>query len=427
MVYFNSIKVDTLIRKNSLISLVFQAFPILTAIIGIPLNIRHLGVEMWGVYSLSISLFFLVMYFNFGIGPAVNRILAEAIGLRQWSKEKAVVQTGFFINLAISITLCCVLLLFSERIINYAIKPLANDVNFLEVERLFTWIALGSGLYLVISFFRNVMEGRQMFFLVSLLRAIIGSFILIAPLLSSKHNISNSGLYVFVLLSICLLIYMLVFVKRYSIPKTKYFDRQTAKLIFSQGWVISLHSFFNPVFIYLDRYIIGNLIGMKVVGIYTSFYDLISRTTIIPSSISSALFPAVSSSLHSLDKTKKITIKTFRLLIIFSGPPFFVLLFFGPYLVNLWLGNDFVSGNQSVIQLLVVGYFIQGFNLVFLRYFQAVKEFRFSLYMNIGLAILYTPILAVLIYRYGLTGAATVFLFKNIVELMLNAWYFKKL
>lgn len=427
MDYFNSIKVDMLIRKNSLISLVFQAFPIMTAIIGIPLNIRHLGVEMWGVYSLSISLFFLVMYFNFGIGPAVNRILAEAIGLRQWSKEKAVVQTGFFINLAISIILCCALLLFSERIINYAIKPLANDVNFLEVERLFTWIALGSGLYLIISFFRNVMEGRQMFFLVSLLRAIIGSFILIAPLLSSKHNISNSGLYVFVLLSICLLIYTLVFLKRYSIPKTKYFDRQTAKLIFSQGWVISLHSFFNPVFIYLDRYIIGNLIGMKVVGIYTSFYDLISRTTIIPSSISSALFPAVSSSLHSLDKTKKITIKTFRLLIIFSGPPFLVLLFFGPFLINLWLGNDFVSGNQSVIQLLVVGYFIQGFNLVFLRYFQAVKEFRFSLYINIGLALLYTPILAVLIYRYGLMGAATVFLFKNIAELMLNVWYFNKL
>lgn len=427
MDYFNSIKVDTLIRKNSLISLVFQAFPIITAIIGIPLNIRHLGVEMWGVYSLSISLFFLVMYFNFGIGPAVNRILAEAIGRRQWSKEKAVVQTGFFINLAISITLCCALLLFSERIINYAIKPLANDVNVLEVERLFTWISLGSGLYLVISFFRNVMEGRQMFFLVSLLRAIIGSFILIAPLLSSKHNISNSGLYVFVLLSICLLIYTLVFVKRYSIPKTKHFDVQTAKLIFSQGWVISLHSFFNPIFIYLDRYIIGNLIGMKVVGIYTSFYDLISRTTIIPSSISSALFPAVSSSLHSLDKTKKITIKTFRLLIIFSGPPFLVLLFFGSYLVDLWLGNDFVSGNQSVIQLLVVGYFIQGFNLVFLRYFQAVKEFRFSLYVNIGLALLYTPIIATLIYRYGLTGAATVFLFKNIAELMLNVWYFNKL
>lgn len=427
MKYFSSININSLIQKNSITSLFFQIFPVITAIICIPLNINHLGLEMWGVYSLSLSLFFLVMYFNFGIGPAVNRILAEAIGLGQWSKEKAVVHTGFFINLAISIILSCVLFLFSGRIINYAIKPLANDVNLLEVEKLFTWIALGSGLYLVISFFRNVMEGRQMFFLVSLLRAIIGSFILIAPLLSSKHNISNSGFYVFVLLSICLLIYILVYAKRYSIPKTKYFDRQTAKLIFSQGWLISLHSFFNPVFIYLDRYIIGNLIGMKVVGIYTSFYDLISRTTIIPSSISSALFPAVSSSMHSLNKTKKITIKTFRLLIIFSGPPFLGLLFFGPYIVNLWLGNDIASGNQTVIQLLVVGYFIQGFNLVFLRYFQAVKEFKFSLYINIGLALLYLPILAVLIHRFGIVGAATVLLFKNIVELMLNVWYFNKL
>lgn len=426
MDYFNLIKAESLIRKNSLTSLVFQTFPIMTAIIGIPQNIRHLGVEMWGVYSLSISLFFLVMYFNFGIGPAVNRILAEAIGTGKWSKEKAVVQTGFFINLAISFLLCFILLFFADGIINYAIEPSANSVELIEIKKLFNWIALGSGLYLVISFFRNVMEGRQKFFLVSLLRAIVGSFILIAPLLSSKHNISNSGLYVFVLLSICLLVYTLVFVKRYSIPKAKYFDRQTAKLIFSQGLVISLHSFFNPVFIYLDRFIIGNLIGTKVVGIYTSFYDLISRTTIIPSSISSALFPAVSSSLHSPDKTKKITIKTFRLLITFSGPPFLILLFFGPHLVNLWLGNDFVSGNKTVIQFLVVGYFIQGINLVFLRYFQAVKEFRFSLYINIGLAILYAPILAALIYRYGLAGAAILFLFKNIAELMLNIWYFNK-
>ena len=172
---------------------------------------------------------------------------------------------------------------------------------------------------------------------------------------------------------------------------------------------------------------IGNLLGIKVVGVYTSFYDLISRTTIIPSSISSALFPAVSSSLHSIVKTKKITIKTFKFLLFFSGLPFLLLLFFGPYLVNLWLGSDFVSGNSSVIQLLVVGYFVQGFNLIFLRYFQAIKEFRFSLYINIGLAIFYTPILAMLIYQFGLIGAATVFLFKNIIELMLNVWYFNKL
>lgn len=427
MNYFSSIKVDSLIRKNSLVSLFFQIFPIVTAIISIPLNINHLGLEIWGVYNLSISLFFLVMYFNFGIGPAVNRILAEAVGIGQWSKEKAVVQTGFFINLAISFLLCFILLFFSDGIINYAIEPSANSVDLIEIKKLFNWIALGSGLYLVISFFRNVMEGRQMFFLVSFLRAVIGSFILIAPLLSSKHNISNSGFYIFLLLSFCLLIYVLFFLKRYSSPKIKNFDKQTAKTIFAQGWIISLHSFFNPIFIYLDRYMIGNLVGIKVVGVYTSFYDLISRTTIIPSSISSALFPAISSSLHSTEKTKKITIKTFKFLLLLSGLPFLLLLFFGPYLVNLWLGNDFVSGNSSVIQLLVVGYFIQGFNLIFLRYFQAVKEFRFSLYINIGLAILYTPILAVLIYKFGLTGAATVFLFKNTVELMLNVWYFNKL
>ena len=68
---------SSLLLKNSVISLVFQVIPITIAIIFIPINILHLGLELWGLYSLAITLFFLVMYLNFGIGPSVNRLVSE--------------------------------------------------------------------------------------------------------------------------------------------------------------------------------------------------------------------------------------------------------------------------------------------------------------------------------------------------------------
>ena len=409
-----------LFLKNSFISFIFLFFPILSALVFIPLNISHLGLSLWGAYNLSISFFFIVMYFNIGIGPSVNRLIAKYIAKGEAKEELHIVHSGFFINLLITIVLISLILIFQNIIIEYSFKKNISSIELNEIKKLFFWTSISSGIYLLISYFRNVLEGRQLFFFVSLSRAVIGSFIIGAPLLSNSNNLSESGFYIFLMLSCILIGYTFYFTRFYDLPKVKLISVKWVKNIINHGILISLHSFINPVFIYFDRFLIGNKLGVDIVGIYTSFYDVISRTTIVPSSISGGLFPAVAAVSDSIIKSKKILIKALIVNFIISLLPLTVIFFFGYDLLILWLGKEISFSYSYVIIIISFSYFFQGFNLIFLRYLRGIGILKFSLYLNILLFIIYIPLLFFSINEYGILGVAITFLIKNILELTFN-------
>ena len=409
-----------LFLKNSLISFVFLFFPVLSALIFIPLNIDHLGLNLWGAYNLSISFFFIVMYFNIGIGPSVNRLIAIHHEKGDIKEELDIVHSGFFLNLLITTIIISLILIFQNIIIDYSFKKSISLIELNEIKKLFFWTSISSGMYLLISYFRNVLEGRQLFLFVSIIRAIIGSFIIVAPLTSNKTNLSESGFYIFLMLTVILMAYTFYFMRFYELPKVKSISIKSVKNILNQGILMSLHSFINPVFIYFDRFLIGNKLGVDFVGVYTSFYDVISRITMVPSSISGGLFPAVAAVSNCTKKSKKILFKALKINLIISLLPLIVIILFGYELLVLWLGKEISIGYNNVIIIISISYFLQGFNLIFLRFLQGIEIFKFSLYLNILLLVIYIPVLFFFINSYGVLGVAITFLIKNIIELFFN-------
>ena len=119
-----------LFLKNSLISFVFLFFPVLSALIFIPLNIDHLGLNLWGAYNLSISFFFIVMYFNIGIGPSVNRLIAIHHEKGDIKEELDIVHSGFFLNLLITTIIISLILIFQNIIMVLNKKIILLDFNF---------------------------------------------------------------------------------------------------------------------------------------------------------------------------------------------------------------------------------------------------------------------------------------------------------
>tara|TARA_B100000989_G_scaffold20176_1_gene13286 strand:+ start:5830 stop:7137 length:1308 start_codon:yes stop_codon:yes gene_type:complete len=417
---------SSLLLKNSVISLVFQVIPITIAIIFIPINILHLGLELWGLYSLAITLFFLVMYLNFGIGPSVNRLVSEYRSKMNFVSEKNLVHTSFFISLL----LCFLLYIFFKILDETIVYFIFSESDFTKYEsgirELFNYIYIGSCIYLQINFFRNVIEGQQLFLFVSFTRAIFASFLIISPLLTSKELINFSGLYINILLSIIISLYFIIFIKDYGFPNIKKFSNIQFKKIIYQGSLISLHSFFNPIFIFLDRYVISSLLGLFFVGIYTSFYDIISRLTIISSSISSALFPSASSNIENKSKLKDSVFFSLFLTSILTAIPTIILLIYGPQIISIWLKQDYPIEYSYLIRILCSAYFIQGLNLVLLKTMQATKNFKFPVYLSLVLSIFYVPSLFFSIKFFGITGAGLIFLIKNIIEFCLSIIFFKR-
>ena len=409
--------------SNSIIILAFQIIPIITALISLPLNIKHLGIELWGAYSLSISIFFLVMYFNLGIGPAVNRKISSSISLGKKIHEKIFAQTGFYLNLFIVFVLSVILLIFSS----YIQKKLLADTFSLELKNsvynLFFYISIASGFYLIISYIRNTIEARQSFIFVSLARAIFSSFILIAPLLTNPNNIELAGLYIIVLVLVLLTAYMIIFTRIYGFPSLNFYSKPFQKEIIIEGAFMSAYSAVNPIFIYLDRYLIGIVLSLYLAGVYTSFYDLISRITIIASSISIALFPSAAYFSMNKKELKKIFVLALKYTAILSFFPVLIMVLFGSQFLSWWLNDSFPLDYSNTIIIISAAYFVHGINSIYLKTFHGIKLLKFPLFLSLSLAIFYVPALYYSLFYFGLIGAALIFLIKNLIELFFNYIY----
>ena len=111
--------------------------------------------------------------------------------------------------------------------------------------------------------------------------------------------------------------------------------------------------------------------------------------------------------------------------LIISLLPLIVIILFGYELLVLWLGKEISIGYNNVIIIISISYFLQGFNLIFLRFLQGIEIFKFSLYLNILLLVIYVPVLFFFINSYGVLGVAITFLIKNIIELFFNFYKLK--
>lgn len=71
----------SLIARNTLINLIGQALPLLVAVVAMPLVVRGLGTERFGLLSLAWGVMGYFTVFNLGLGRATAKHMAEALGI----------------------------------------------------------------------------------------------------------------------------------------------------------------------------------------------------------------------------------------------------------------------------------------------------------------------------------------------------------
>ena len=204
--------------RNGLISISFQGIPILLALIAIPKNIEFIGDTLWGLYSLTITVLFLFMYFNLGINPSVNKKISEAMAKSDSDRISKLLANGFYFNLITAISLCALLYYLSPLSATFLVQ---EESKMHVAELLFKYAAIAGGISLLISFYRNVYEAKQNFFLVSVLRTILSSTILIAPSIGYLLGFDIIGSFHIVLAVYFLVwvLYTFIFFREYGAPK----------------------------------------------------------------------------------------------------------------------------------------------------------------------------------------------------------------
>jgi len=267
-----------LLLKNSAYNLAGSIAPLFVALFAIPLLVNGLGVEKFGILSLAWVVIGYFSFFDFGIGRALTKIIAEKIGLSKLEEIPGIFWTSFYLMLAISF-LGTITLFFLTP---YLISQFFNITKNLQQEAINTFYVLAISIPIVTTSagLRGVLEAYHKFGIINIIRVVLGVFTFLGPLLCLIFT--NSLFWIVVFLTfIRIIIWGLYFIQclKLHIDGTGWlkFETKLVKPIFRlSGWM-TVSNLIGPLITYADRFLIGALISAAAITYYATPYEVVTK------------------------------------------------------------------------------------------------------------------------------------------------------
>ena len=92
-----------LLARNTLLNIVFQAVPLLVALITIPIIIKGLGTDRFGVLTIAWMVMGYFSLFDLGLGRALIKFIGEKLARNQTEEIPALFWTSLLMMSALSI------------------------------------------------------------------------------------------------------------------------------------------------------------------------------------------------------------------------------------------------------------------------------------------------------------------------------------
>lgn len=406
------------IGANALSNLVGAILLTLVVVICTPVYIHIIGEARFGILALVWLLFGYFGLFDLGLSRATANKLAKAKDDSP-TKRSTIFWTALWSNLALGICGAFIFLLVSKQLLSFYIK--VPDAFTSEIDRGLPWIALLIPLLTINGVFVATLEASEEFIKLNILQ-ITGSTIfqvlplvgvvLIAPRIDVAILASAIGRAIAMFLTAVFSLRIIGFSNFYRI------DLLIARQLFGYGGWVAVCSVVAPLLTTLDQFFIGTMISATAVAFYSVAYSIAGRANVIPLSLARALFPRLSQ--HNQEEAKALTMSSLKLLVLPT-----VLMYAGGILLSkialqLWLGVDFAAQSVPVLQILLVGAWING--LAFIPYAMTQAQGRPDLVAKISLLefIPYLIVLIGMISFAGLRGAAIAWTIRAAVDTVLQ-------
>jgi len=351
----------TRLVRNTGLNLLGSITPLLLSIVTIPLIIKGFGIERFGVLAIAWVLVGYFGLFNFGLGRATTRFMANA-----WSENNRKSAAGFFwISFCLNGLLGLIGGMLLAIVTPWLVGSLLTIPSLLKEEtlRAFFWLSFSIPLVTAGSSLVGALESQQRFGLINAVQISADSIMKIAPLmvLLFTQRIDSVVAVTVILRLSSFCVYMFLCVKTISELRIyPFFQRNLLRPLLSFGGWLTITNIIGPLMTYMDRFVIGSLLSMHAVAYYTAPYNVVSRLQALPLSLSRTLFPIFGAVDQKNPKADHIRLyeQSMKYLIILMIPAVVCLIVLAGDLLELWLGHEFAANSAMVMQILTVGAFV---------------------------------------------------------------------
>ena len=407
----------SVVIRNAAINLVGRVLPMLAALLAIPIIIRGLGLEEYGILSLVLVVVTYFSLFDFGLGGATTKFVAAALGKGEHARLPSLIWTSIVL-----ISLLGVL----AGLLMAAGTPLLVD-HFLNISpklrgqaRTAFYVMSGAlPFMLTASGFQGTLEAKQRYDLVNAVNIPSGT---INYVLSACAAYFHSGLVPIVcllaLVRVCTCIaFFLLSLREHPALKHSFvvsLEGSRPLLVFG-GW-LALSNLSWPILIYMDRLAIGALLSTAILSFYAAPSDLATRLWVLPASWES-LYPAYSAVGEDRhEELASLCARGFKHLALIMGPIVIFVVFFANQILRLWLGRQFELASTSVLQILAIGVYINSLASVPDRLIKGIGRADIIAKLHLAELPIYGVMLWSCVVKWGLLGAAAAWTLRATIE-----------
>lgn len=397
------------VARNSFLSLASEVWTLLVLFVAMPIVIRVLGPDAFGLFSLAWVVLGYMAILDFGVSRAATKFVSEHLSREDLGSVERVCRTAITSNLVLGVAGGAAVLVLTPWLAG-RIFHLAGGLQS-EARGVFVALALSVPILLMQSVIRSILASYQKFGWISGLN-------------SAAITLQWGGACVLALLGfrvgpivIACVIMRAATTVGYAIVLSR-IDRQFVGLDFSDfdelwrllrfgGWV-TISQLMTPVLLYLDRILVASLISLTAMTMYVIPYEVITRLRIVPASLVNSLFPSLSerSATPSKDSLVWLYNESLKYLLLLLLPCFLVLAFLGSDIIAVWVGPEYAANGGQVLRIMAGGALLNSLSYVPYAALLALGRPDWPAKFHLAELPLYVGLSFLLIPHWGIVGAA---------------------
>lgn len=406
------------LAKNTAWNLLGQCAPMLAAVFAIPWLVAGMGVDRFGVLTLAWMVLGYFSVFDLGLGRALIVLISEKLGAGRLEEIPGLTWTALCLMLLLGIVGGTVMWGLSGWLTTDALAIPSNLLA--ETSTTFQLLALSVPVVIVTTGLRGVLEAYQRFDLVNLARIPLSVLTFVSPMcvLPFSDRLDWIVLSLLVVRAAFFIVSVaLVHVVNPALFKRADWEPKYLRTLLGFGGWMTVTNLVGPFMMYLDRFVIGSVLGMAAVAYYVTPYELVTKLLVIPGALVGVLFPMFSSSLISdRDKVAPLFWAGVRWIFIGLFPAVLVLCAFAEEGLAIWLSEDFAQNSVLVLQWLAVGVLINSLAFVPFGFIQAAGRPDLTAKLHLLELAPYLGLLWLGMAQFGLQGVAIVWTIRVAVD-----------
>lgn len=397
-----------LLARNTLINLGGEVFPFLVGLVALPILIHAVGVNRYGIITLSAMVVGYFGLFDFGLGAAATKLIAEAAG----SGDRTKVPSLFWTSLLLMFAFGTCGGVLAAAVSPWLVHHLFRISTGLQSGALHAFRLLAFSLPFVISAgsLRGTLAAFQRFDLINAVRVPMGVFLYIGPLLVLPFSyhleylvaVMVAGRLAAWLASLVLCLRLLP-----ELRGNPAFSRIAVLPMLRFGGWVAVSQIVSPIMEYFDRFLIGAMLSMAAVAYYAVPYQVASKLWIVSAAIEGVAFAGFSSTFRTDPRRTALIFQRATLWVLFAQfPAVLAIVALAPEALRLWLGAEFARNSAGVLRWIAIGVFLN--SLARMPSLILLAAHRPDLTAKIHLAEVpfYCLFLWWILPRYGVEGAA---------------------